>query len=199
VSDKETIDLYTARASDYADLIGKATAPDTQLQSFLDHLPENADVLDLGCGPAGAAALMAKAGHRAIATDASPGMIELANQQPGVTARLETFDDIAGDAIYDGVWANFSLLHAAREDLPRHLSAIAQTIKPGGIFHIGMKTGTDTDRDALGRRYTFVTHEELAGLLSDVGLVEFTHWTGREKGFAGTLDPWIVIQARKSA
>lgn len=197
VSDRETLDVYEARADDYADLIGEAAAPKAQLESFLAALPEGADVLDLGCGPGLAAAHFADFGHTVTATDASAAMIELAARHPGVTTRRETFDEINGEAIYDGVWANFSLLHAERVDLPRHLQAIATALRAGSVFHIGMKTGESTERDALGRRYTFVTQTELQELLHDVGLTPFVHWTGSDVGFAGTVDPWIVMQAKK--
>ncbi len=197
MSDRETLDVYEARADDYADLIGEAAAPKAQLESFLAALPEGADVLDLGCGPGLAAAHFADFGHTVTATDASAAMIELAARHPGVTTRRETFDEINGEAIYDGVWANFSLLHAERVDLPRHLQAIATALRAGSVFHIGMKTGESTERDALGRRYTFVTQTELQELLHDVGLTPFVHWTGSDVGFAGTVDPWIVMQAKK--
>lgn len=199
MTDRETLDVYNAKADDYADLIGEAAAPSAQLESFLDALPPNATLLDLGSGPGHAAAHFAQAGHSVTATDASASMIALAARHDGVTARQETFDDITGTDLYDGVWANFCLLHAERADLPRHLAAIATALKPGGVFHIGMKTGENMERDALGRRYTFVTEEELTALLTEAGLTPFTRWTGRDKGFAGTLDPWIVMQARKHA
>ena len=199
MSDRETLAVYEKRAADYADLIGEAAAPKDQIDGFLSALPAQACVLDLGCGPGTAAALFAASGHRVVATDASPAMIELAARHDGVTARVETFDDISGDAIYDGIWANFCLLHAARADLPRHLAALSQALKPAGIFHIGMKTGENTKRDALGRRYTFVTKEELETLLANAGLTPVTQWTGADVGFAGTKDAWIVIQARKDA
>ncbi len=199
MTDKQTLDVYDAEAQRYATAFGKDDNADAQLQHFLDQLPEAASLLDLGCGPGRSAGIMAAAGHSVLATDASAEMVKLASGQDGVRAAQATFDDIVGDSIYDGVWANFSLLHAARDDLPRHLSAIAAALKPGGIFHIGMKTGTDTLRDKIGRRYTYVTEAELNGLLTDVGLIPFKTWTGASPGMDGTVAPWIVMQARKDA
>ncbi len=199
MSDKETLDVYDAKAQEYANKFDTVKARDSQFVAFLDGLPEKANLLDLGCGPGRAAAAMAAAGHTVTATDASAGMIDLAARLPGVTARQETFDEISGEALYDGIWANFSLLHAEREDLPRHLAALSQALKPGGLFHIGMKTGAGMGRDGIGRRYTYVTQDELTKLLLEVGLTPHQHWTGRDKGLAGTEDPWIVMHARKNA
>lgn len=197
MSDKETLAVYDARAADYAQCFNAGEAPDTQMQSFLAALPKEADVLDLGCGPGGSAAMIAGAGHRVTAWDGSAKMVELAGKHPGVTARQAFFDELTGVDCYDAIWANFSLLHAAPEALPGHLDAIAQALRGGGIFHIGMKLGQGTKRDSLGRKYTFVGEEELKGWLSDLGLVVFAAWTGHAKGFAGTDDPYVVMQARK--
>jgi hypothetical protein len=142
---------------------------------------------------------MAAAGHSVLATDASAEMIRIAEGLPGVVTRQESFDDIAGDAIYDGVWANFSLLHADRSDIPRHLADIARALKPGGLFHIGMKLGSGMARDGIGRRYTYVSEDELRGLLQKAGLTPLRRWDGVDPGLAGTHDPWIAMQARKHA
>ncbi|THH35062.1 class I SAM-dependent methyltransferase [Aliishimia ponticola] len=196
MTDRQTLDVYDARATEYADLTTDGV-PDTQLRHFLDLLPDASDVLDLGCGPGRSAMMIAAEGHRVTATDASAQMVDLAKAHPGVTARMETFHDLTGTALYHGIWANFSLLHAERADLPRHFAAIRDALKPNGIFHIGMKTGAKTRRDTIGRRYTYVTREELLGWLDAAGMTPLQEWTGTSRGLDGEMAPWIVIQARK--
>jgi SAM-dependent methyltransferase len=192
-TDPETLATYGARADDYARRV--ADWDDPALQRFIDALPPAARVLDLGCGPGHAAAVMAGAGLRVEATDAVPEMVALAGETPGVTARLATFDDIVEEDAYDGIWASFSLLHAPRDTLPRHLAALRRALKPGGLFHIGMKLGTGEARDALGRLYTYVTEAELRGLLQDAGFAPGAATQGRDRGLDGTLADWIVITA----
>lgn len=192
--DPKTIAVYDAKAGDYADRFASAQ-PDRHLQGFIAALPQGAHVLDLGCGPANAAAFMRAAGMKPDPVDASPGMVALANQRHAIGARLASFDDIAGVAVYDGIWANFSLLHAARADLPRHLSAIHRALKPGGIFHIGMKTGTGAARDGIDRLYTYVTRPELLGLLAGAGFAVMDISEGSEVGLAGADDPFILVRA----
>lgn len=194
--DAKTIATYDAKARDYAKLMSE-DAPDPALQGFIDLMPKGGVVLDLGCGPAMASAHMRAAGLRPDPMDASPGMVALANETHDIGARLGSFDDIAGAAVYDGVWANFSLLHAPRDALPRHLNAIAQALKPQGVLHIGMKTGEGVKRDAIDRLYTFVTQDELAGLLDAAGLTRIWTRTGKERGMAGALDPFVLMRARK--
>lgn len=199
MTDKETLAVYDARAEEYATNFDSERKADEQLQSFLDALPERADVLDLGCGPGRSAGLMAEAGHRVEALDASAEMVRLASRHEGVTAKRATFDDVKGEAVYDGIWANFSLLHAAPEDLPRHIGSIALALRAGGIFHIGMKTGEGRARDPIGRLYTYIGEDELNAMLAADQLDVFARWTGVGQGLAGTEDPYVILQARKNA
>lgn len=194
-TDRETLRVYDAKAEEYAKLVTE-TEDNAPLAAFLAEVPENGRVLDLGCGPGGSAGQMARAGMHVDATDASESMVELAQNQPGVTAWVATFNEIEGDNAYDGIWANFSLLHAEREDMPRHLAALRKALKPGGVFHIGMKTGAGMHRDGIGRRYTYYSEDELSSLLKDAGFTPFESRTGAEVGLAGTKDPWVILLCR---
>lgn len=195
MSDEETLKVYAKKAQEYASLVSDGGAKDPQRAAFIAALPAGGHVLDLGCGPGQSAARMAQAGLKVTAFDPVPEMVALAAAHPGVEARLAGFDDIAGVDVYDGIWANFSLLHAPRTDMPRHLAAIADALKPGGRFHIGMKTGTGEKRDPIGRLYTYYTDAELTGLLADVGLTVTDRATGREKGLDGVEADWICLAA----
>ena len=193
-ADKQTVDLYSEKAADYAARF-KSGAPRPRLEAFIDALPEGGSALDLGCGTGSAGARMRDRGLTVTAIDASPGMARLARERFGLEVTVGTFDDITGTDLYDGVWASFSLLHAERADMPRHLAAIHLALKPGGRFVIGLKTGTGTHRDALGRRYTYYTEDELKGLLTAAGFTPGETETGSGKGFDGAVAPWIVVTA----
>jgi len=192
-TDRETLAVYDRRATDYA---ARFTGDrNLDLETFIAALPTGAQVLDLGCGPGHAAAQMAHAGHSVEATDASAEMVKLARAHPGVTARLASFDDITGADLYDGIWANFALLHAPRSAMPGHLAALRRALRSGGLFHIGMKTGTGEKRDEIGRLYTYYTEDELAGLLRAAGFTPFASRTGAEPGLDGVVAPWVTIAA----
>lgn len=195
MSDKDTLKVYDARAAEYARLTGEGQASDPHLAAFIEECEAGGRVLDLGCGPGVAAGVLAQAGFEVDATDASSEMVALAARRPGVTAWQASFDDIEGSALYDGIWANFCLLHAPRADMPRHLAALHAALKPGGLFHIGLKTGTGEKRDALGRFYTYYTEAELEDLLSDAGFAVQFRAYGRDKGLDGVDADWIVMRA----
>ena len=194
MTDRETIAVYDARAGDYAKLETFDT-PSATLAAFIAALPTGARVLDLGCGPGTSARHMVRAGCVVDALDASAEMIGLASAIDGVTARQASFDDISGTAIYDGVWANFSLLHAPRADMPRHLSAIHTALKPGGLFHIAVKEGTGAHRDSINRLYTYYTEAELTDLLQAAGFSVGPYRRGRDKGLSGEDADWISVTA----
>ncbi len=193
-SDPQTLKVYGEKVADYVK-VTEGAAKDPLLTAFIGGLARRARVLDLGCGPGFAAAEMARAGLQVEATDATPEMVALAAAHDGVNASLATFDEISGENLYDGIWANFCLLHAPRADMPRHLAALRKALKPGGLFHIGLKTGTGEHRDKLGRLYTYYTETELTGLLTAAGFTPFSSTTGCDKGLDGKMSDWAAIAA----
>lgn len=196
--DKETIAVYDRAAEDYAARF-EDDGNDRYLSAFMAELPEAAKVLDIGCGPGRAAALMQGAGHTVLGIDASTEMVRLAKKS-GVNAACMPFDDLATlTGPFDGIWANFSLLHAPRDKMPDHLNTIAALLVAGGIFHIGMKTGTGSHRDGIGRQYTYYDTEELALLLADAGFSELARSTGSGIGLDGTRASWVIMLNRRNA
>lgn len=195
MSDPETLGVYNRQADDYVAMMTEYAAKDPLIDAFISACPKGGTVLDLGCGPGGYAVLMVNAGLKVDALDAADEMVARIADVAGITARVGRFDDITGTDIYDGIWANFSLLHAPRTDLPRHLAALRQALKTGGVFFIGMKMGVGGKRDDLGRHYEYYARDQLETLLQDAGLIPQEHWTGQAKGLDAIYHGWIVIRA----
>lgn len=194
MSDKRTIAVYDAKADEYSRLVSRHE-PDADLQAFIDAMPNKGRALDLGCGPGNSAAMMQEAALVVEAWDASAQMVQLARRKEGVTVRKATFEALgnAEENSFDGVWANFSLLHAPRQDLPRHLAAIRRLVKPGGLFHIGMKLGEGDYRDRIGRQYSYYTLAELTALIKAAGFTPRSTREGSEAGLSGEVSPFAVI------
>ncbi len=193
MSDEKTLNVYRRKAETYIAL-RITDAQRRAMEAFTARLPAGAHIFDLGCGPGQHAAAFMAQGFVVSALDATPEFIEAA-QGLGVNARLGTFDALTERDCYDGVWASFSLLHAPRADFARHLRAAAAALKPGGLMFLGMKTGTDEGRDAIGRFYSFYSVDALRDQLCTCGLQVVWQEEGAEKGLAGTVDPFVLMIA----
>jgi SAM-dependent methyltransferase len=194
--DKETIKYYDASVQTYIDVVSR-NAPDADLQSFIDAIPKGGTVLDLGCGPGNSAAFMKAAGLDAHATDASAEMVKAAKAKFGINAKQARFDELSEIGKYDGIWANFSLLHAPRSEMPENLHRIHTALKSGGYLHIGLKIGDGEKRDTLGRTYTYFQPAELQSLLTAANFTPHSERidTDGTLSMTGARDPFMIVTA----
>ena len=68
--------------------------------------------------------------------------------------------------------------------------------QPYGLFAIGLKLGAGEKRDKLGRRYTFVSRNELDQLLKSSGFNVFDHILGKDIGLDGEMSKWVFVYAK---
>ncbi|WP_299348327.1 class I SAM-dependent methyltransferase [uncultured Shimia sp.] len=197
MSDPETMAVYAEAAERYVSGVARAKSADEEidLTGMVDALPAGSRVLDLGCGPGHWSARMIEAGLITDAVDASPEMAALAKSEFGVDVRIETFDTLTLNGPYDGVWANFSLLHAPRADMAGHLKRLHQETVPGGRLHLGMKLGKGEKRDDLGRLFTYYQENELCTLVEAAGFHVQTTRRGHGSGLSGVPDTYIIVTA----
>lgn len=194
MSDRETLDVYAAKADEYAALV-KDAAEDPMVRKFIASVPAGTKVLDIGCGPGFAAGAMAQAGLDAHAWDPVPEMLALARSHEGVTARQAGYDDLDQTNAYGGIWANFSMLHTPLAKWPDQFAAIHRALITGGIFHFGTKLGDGESRDSIGRLYSYMSEADLNDLLTATGFTITYSRTGEEAGLSGEVAPFIVLQA----
>lgn len=184
MSGDPTIAIYDEKAGDYGRMTEKLYER-RELEAFAAALPEGGRVLDLGCGPGFYAAKLGEMGFDVDAWDGSAEMVRMARDL-GVKARQARFDDLEAEGVYDGIWANFSLLHAPRADMPDLLRRIRRAGKARMVFHIGMKLGEGEGPDTLGRFYAYYGEEELEGLLNAAGFEAMSRRHGKGPGLDGT-------------
>ena len=156
MADQKTIAVYDSQVDNYVETINKAPV-DEMLLDFISQFKPDDLILDLGCGPAMSSAAMQEHGLRTDPVDASIEMVRLANETYNIGARQAYFEEIDNTQVYNGIWANFSLLHATREELPNILNRLYQSLKPNGIFQLRMKTGEGSQRDKFAVSYTHLT------------------------------------------
>ncbi|GMN14356.1 class I SAM-dependent methyltransferase [Altererythrobacter sp. MTPC7] len=198
--DQATLDYYEAAAPHYT--ASTAEFHHRHLDPFLELLPPNGDILELGCGCGLDASRMIHRGFRVDATDGAAAMVRKAEERFGIPARVMRFDELAQKARYDAVWAHASLLHAPRDALPGILSKIYEALRPGGLhfanFKLGDKDHPDEGRDPLGRWTSLPSATWLHEQYGDAGfsIVQSDRYTGN--GSDGVVREWLGLTVRKS-
>lgn len=196
MADQETMAAYAKHVERYRKLVTDQGG-NRRLGGFMARLKPGDAVLDLGCGVGDSAARMRDAGFEVTCMDASPDMAAVALELHGIEVRQVSFDDLADEDLYDGVWASFSLLHAPRADMPANLARIHRALKSGGTLYLGLKEGNSEARDAAGRFYAYFAEDEMRDHLAAAGFGILALETDSVTGLLGTPEPCMHITAQR--
>jgi ubiquinone/menaquinone biosynthesis C-methylase UbiE len=113
------------------------------IDKFLDKLPKNARVLDVGSGPGQFTKYMTDKGFNAMGIDFSDKMLTLAKKMvpnghfDKADMRKLNFDDNS----FDGLLVAYSLIHIPSEDIPETLQGFYRVVKNGGYIEIIAQKG----------------------------------------------------------
>ncbi|MCA0042356.1 class I SAM-dependent DNA methyltransferase [Celeribacter litoreus] len=191
-TDEPTIAVYDAQADAYAKR-NETLYEVREAKALIEGLPDGAKVLDLGCGPGQYAAWFADHGCDVDAWDASAEMVARASKHPKVNARQAQFVELDAEHTYDAIWANFSLLHARRTELPDLLARVHRALKQAGKFHVAMKLGAGEGPDKIGRFYTYYSEEELEAHLTEAGFSILARRISQGEGLDGSTGRFITL------
>lgn len=151
-------------------------------QPFLESLPTNAHILDLGCGSGRDTLAFINKGYIVDAIDYSEVLVKKSSELTGVNVRNQSFYELDDNDQYDGVWACASLLHCDRNRLPDVLKRILNALRHGGVCYMSFKYGS-TDREKDGRSFTDLNEVQSQDLLEQFPNVEI-------------LKQWITVDKR---
>lgn len=200
-----TIRAYDAHAADYRD--ATTDLPPslvTAIGRFVGQLSPGGRVLEVGSGSGRDALALEQAGLSVRRTDITPAFVELLHEAGHPADRLDPLRDDLADpyaphATYDGVWANASLLHVDRDDLPTVLARLAQVTREGGALFVSVKEGDGEDWSIHGnvtapRFFTFWRDEPLRSVAEAAG------WHVREIVRARGRDDehWLEVMATRA-
>jgi SAM-dependent methyltransferase len=201
---RATVESYDASAAAFRDGTARETV-DERILAYAAALGPGARVLEIGSGGGRDARALEEAGLSVRRTDVSPGFVELMRADGLAADVLDPLTDDLDDpdrpgTPYDGVWANASLLHVDRGDLPVVLRRLADATAPGGVLRFCVKEGDGTLWSRHGhvagpRRFTYWRAEPLASVARasgwDVESVEAYVGTSGEQ-------TWLDVSARKA-
>ena len=195
MSTDPTASFYTDNAAIYA--ARERRLPRQRLDAFLAALPARATILELGCGSGQDAAYMLSRGFDVTPTDGSAELAREAEKRLGRPVRVMRFEALDATEIFDGIWAEASLLHVPRSALPDIFDRILRAVKTGGIFHASFKAGEADGHDKFGRYYNYPPAEWLEAMLSAGGWKNITMTEADGGGFDGEPTKWLYVAAHK--
>ena len=140
-----TAAAYTARAREYAEVLGSMAAVHPSDRDLVERWAREASgrVLDAGCGPGHWTAHLASLGIEVRGIDLVPDFVDHARRSfPGVRFDRGNIDDLdEPDASYGGVLSWFSTIHHAPEAIAVPLAEFCRVLRPGGLLAFGFFTG----------------------------------------------------------
>ena len=162
----DTIKYYE---KEYETFISETIDADTEVlrRRFLRLIPDNGDILDLGCGSGRDTKAFIDAGYRVSAIDGSEEICHAASEYTGIDVKCMDFFDIKAVEAYDGIWACASVLHVEKSRIPKLLEVLYRALKKGGILYLSFKYG-DHDGFRDGRHFTDLNENGFSELLDSL-------------------------------
>lgn len=172
------------------------------IEALLRHIdgPPPFTILDLGCGPGRDLKAFRDLGHRAVGLDGVARFVEMARAHSGCEVWQQEFCrlDLPGE-YFDGIFANASLFHVPKQELPRVLGELRAALKPRGVLFSSNPRGANEEgwRGQAGDRYG-VAHDWPAwqAFMTAAGFVELEHYY-RPEGLPREQQPWLASVWRK--
>jgi len=135
-------------------------------EPFLKLLPNNAKILDLGCGPGRDLKYFKDLGHDVLGIDPSSEMVKLASEYTGAQVIQAKAQKLSYQNEFDGIWACASLLHIPSTELPKVFDSIFRALKSHGVLFCCFKYGDFEGIREDGRYFTYLHEEFLREILS---------------------------------
>ncbi len=166
------------------------------LNRFLEMIPEGGSILDLGCGSGRDSEYFISMGYDVTALDGSEEMCSLASVHIGQEVLNMSFSEMDFDDVFDGVWANASLLHVPRSEMENILSKIICSLKRGGVLYMTFRYGDfeGVDGDRYFTEYRTRDLKELVAGFEELELIDIKKY----EDVRSDMDRiWIHVLVRK--
>lgn len=158
-----TLEFYNKNAKEYFEqtIVGNLEENYTK---FLSQIPENAYILDFGCGSGRDSKYFIEKGYKVKAIDGSIEMCKLAKEYIKQDVECMLFEELTDENTYDAIWACSSILHVEKEKLPDILLKMTKALKANGIIFTAFKKGEEAIIKE-GKYYNFITKEEMQNII----------------------------------
>lgn len=154
-------------------------------------------ILDFGCGPGRDLTTFTALGHEAIGLEGSPQLANMARSHSGCEVWQQDFLDLQlPPSRFDGIFANASLFHVPRRELPRVLRQLAAALKPRGVLFASNPRGNDDEGWVGGRYGVYHSLDGWRAFMVEAGFVELQHYY-RPAGLPREQQPWLASVWRR--
>jgi SAM-dependent methyltransferase len=192
-----TLDHYNNRAEEFR--LGTLGHDVSQnIAALLEEIegPAPFTILDFGCGPGRDLQSFAALGHVAIGLEGAARFAAMARAE-GFKIWEQDFLGLDLPAGYfDGVFANASLFHVPREELPRVLRELAVALKPHGVLFSSNPHGDNAEGWNRGRYGVYHDLPAWRRFMQEAGFLELSHYY-RPAGLPREQQPWLATVWRK--
>jgi len=155
-------------------------------------------ILDLGCGPGRDLKVFGQLGHHAVGLEGCPRFAEMARAHAGCEVWQQDFLRLdLPPARFDGIFANASLFHVPRQELPRVLRELAAALRPRGVLFASNPRGDDREGWSGARYSAFHSLDTWRDFMSAAGFAELCHYY-RPPGLPLAQQPWLASVWRKA-
>lgn len=192
-----SIGHYEAHAATYGEaLLGHDTS-DSRRRFLAAIGKPRADILDLGCGPGRDLRAFAEAGHYAVGLDGSPTLAAAARAHSGCPVWVRDLADPRLPPVaFDGVFAQAVLFHVPTPALPTLLSAVRESLRPGGILYACDPTGSGEEGWVEDRHVALRRPQSWKRLARDAGFTLLEDWR-RPLDAPRRRQTWLATLFRK--
>ena len=183
MADRETLGVYERRAAEWT---AQRSGITDDIDGFVERLgPEHRPVLDLGCGPG---QYLSRLPHGSIALDAVSELLAEVPRHAPTARRVRA--DLSWLPLRTGsigaVWANKSLIHLPRPQVPMALWDLHRTLRMDAPVELGLFGGDQdfgpvADDDFPGRSFSLWPEDLLLAVAEGAGFVDATI-SRRERG-----------------
>ncbi len=156
-------------------------------------------ILDFGCGPGRDLKAFTDLGHEAIGLDGAFRFADCAQRYSGCEVWLQDFLELKLPMdSFDGVFANASLFHVPRQELPRVLKDLFAALKVNGVLFSSNPRGNNEEGWSGGRYGVYYNYETWCRFVAAAGFSEIGHYY-RPPGLPREQQPWLASVWRKSS
>jgi SAM-dependent methyltransferase len=99
-------------------------------------------------------------------------------------------------ARFDGIFANATLQHVPRSELPRVLRELHGALKPGGVLFASIPRGSNEEGWNRERYSVYHDLDSWRGFMTQAGFAELEHYY-RPAGLPREQQPWLASAWRR--